>query len=168
MLTVFFESGWSVIALLSKCLRRMRARSSPYGLASCSPINRCSRLIALSGRTITLKCVIRLPSALKVMMSTPLILTPSISFSNSSTALVAAPFADIPEAGAAQHLSRARQVLERDLTPALRRVYDGALEHGVGMQQVPQRFMVVRLPCSRATGRGRSFAYLRGFAGASW
>jgi len=92
-----------------------------------------------------LKCVIRLPSALKVMMSTPLILTPSISFSNSSTAVVAAPFADIPEAGAAQHLSRARQVLERDLTPALRREYDGALEHGVGMQQVPQRFMVVRL-----------------------
>jgi hypothetical protein len=47
-------------------------------------------------------------------------------------------------------------------------VHDGAFEHGVGMQQVPQRFMVVRLPCSRATGRGRSSAYLRGFAGASW
>jgi len=111
------------------------ARSSPYGFASCSPISRCSKLIALSGRTITLKCVIRLPSALKVMMSTPLILTPSISFSNYNTAVVAAPFADIPEAGAARHLSRARQVLERDLTPALRRVYDVALEHGVGMQQ---------------------------------
>jgi hypothetical protein len=33
-------------------------------------------------RAITLKCVIRLASALKVMMSTPLILIPSISFSN--------------------------------------------------------------------------------------
>src|SRR6266404_4424971 len=61
------------------------ARSSPYGFASCSPISRCSKLIALSGRTITLKCVIRLPSALKVIMSTPLILIPSISVSNSST-----------------------------------------------------------------------------------
>src|SRR5882757_4875417 len=124
---------------------RTELQENPYGLASCSPINRCSRLIALSGRTITLKCVIRLPSALKVMMSTPLILTPSISFSNSSTALVAAPFAEIPEAGAAQRLSRARQVLERDLTPALRRVYDGALEHGVGMQEVPQHSTIVRL-----------------------
>ena len=78
-------------------------------------------------------------------MSTPLILTPSISFSNSSTALVAAPFAEIPEAGAAQHLSRARQVLERDLTPALRRVHNGALEHDVGMQEVPQHSTIVRL-----------------------
>jgi len=42
-------------------------------------------LIAFRGRTITLKWVIR-PSASKVMMSTPLILMPSISRSNSSTA----------------------------------------------------------------------------------
>ena len=48
---------------------------SPPDLASCSPIKRCSRLIALSGRTITLKCVIR-PSSSKVMMSTPLIRDP--------------------------------------------------------------------------------------------
>src|SRR4029077_3713163 len=35
--------------------------------------------------------------------------------------------------------------LEHDVTPSLRRVYDWALEHDVGMQQAPQRTMVVRL-----------------------
>jgi len=52
-------------------------------------------------------------------------------------AVVAAPFANIAESGAAQHAFRARQILERDLAPALRRVHDRAFEHRVGMQQRP-------------------------------
>src|SRR6185436_20333087 len=52
--------------------------------------------------------------------------------------IVAAPFADISEAGAAQDLVRAGQVLERDLATSLWGVHDRTFEHDVGMQQVPQ------------------------------
>src|SRR5205807_810705 len=65
----------------------LAAPASPHGAASCSPINRCSRLSAFSGRTITLKCVI-LPSSPIAIISTPLIFIPSISPSNSTTAPV--------------------------------------------------------------------------------
>src|SRR5258708_29930994 len=60
-------------------------------------------------------------------------------------AIIAAPLVDVSEVRAAHHLVCARQVLEHDVAPSLRRVYDWALEDGVGMQQVPQRTMVVRL-----------------------
>src|SRR5258706_8424957 len=58
-----------------------------HGSASISPIFRCTRFTAFKGRIMTLKFVIR-PSSPKVMMSTPLSLIPSISFSNSRTAPV--------------------------------------------------------------------------------
>jgi hypothetical protein len=80
------------------------------------------------------------------ILTTRLILIPSISFSNSSTAplsLCHSPTYLKP--GPPSTFPRARQVLERDLTPALRRVHDGALEHGVGVEQIPQRRPVVGL-----------------------
>jgi DNA-binding Lrp family transcriptional regulator len=50
-----------------------------------SRITACRVLIAFSGRTITLKCVIS-PESFQLMMSTPLIVMPSTSEKNSSTA----------------------------------------------------------------------------------
>jgi hypothetical protein len=60
-------------------------------------------------------------------------------------AVIAAPLTDIGEAGATQHLFRARQILERDVAPALRRMHDGAFKHRIGVQQFPQRRAVVGL-----------------------
>src|SRR5947208_14529600 len=55
------------------------------------------------------------------------------------------PFADIFEAGAAQHLLGARQIFEGDVAPALRRVDHGAFEYRVGVQQIPQCGGIMRL-----------------------
>src|SRR5438270_969715 len=52
---------------------------------------------------------------------------------------VAAPFTDISESRAAEHLFRARQILEREVASALRRMHDWAFEHRIGMKQIPQR-----------------------------
>src|SRR6187399_1807432 len=60
-------------------------------------------------------------------------------------AIRAAPFAGIFEAGPAKHLLRARQIFEGDVAPALRRVNDGAFEHRIRVQQVPQRRRVMGL-----------------------
>ena len=73
-------------------------------------------------------------------------------------AVVAAPFADIGEARAAQHLFGARQIFEGDVAAALRRVHDGAFEHRVGMQQIPQRRGGRGTSCSRTICRGRSWS----------
>src|ERR1700716_4093621 len=116
----------------------MIAQTLAHCLASCSPIKRCSRLIPFSGRTITLKCVI-LPSSLKVMMSTPLILMPEFEHRSVS----AAPFACIFEAGAAKDLLGARQIFEGDVAPALRRVDDGTFEHRIRVKEIPQRRRVM-------------------------
>src|SRR3954469_1419528 len=55
------------------------------------------------------------------------------------------PFADIKEAGTAKHLLGAGQIFEGDVASALRRVHDGAFEDCVGMKQVPERCLVMRL-----------------------
>src|SRR5947207_12066039 len=60
-------------------------------------------------------------------------------------AALAAPFADIFEAGAAKDLLGARQIFEGDVAPALRRVDDGAFEHRIGVKEIPQRRRVVGL-----------------------
>src|SRR3954447_23895274 len=60
-------------------------------------------------------------------------------------AALAAPFAGVFEAGAAKDLLGARQIFEGDVAPALRRVDDGAFEHRIRMQQVPQRRRVMGL-----------------------
>src|SRR5579872_5853263 len=81
----FFSSR---AALLARHYRvSLRHVAHHHGLANCSAISRCSRLMAFSGRTITLKCVIR-SLASQVMISTPLMVIPSTSPVNSSTAPV--------------------------------------------------------------------------------
>src|SRR5262249_12569601 len=60
-------------------------------------------------------------------------------------ASLASPLAAINEAGAIQHLQSACEVLKCDVAAALRRVHDRALEHGVRVQQVPERGAVVGL-----------------------
>src|SRR3954470_17899941 len=60
-------------------------------------------------------------------------------------AALAAPFAGVFEAGAAKNLLGARQIFEGDVAPALRRVDDGAFEHRIRVQQIPQCRRVMRL-----------------------
>src|SRR5437764_2935863 len=105
-----------------------RQRPTPkslHGCASCSPISRCSRLTALSGRTITLKLVMR-PSSPTVMMSTPLILMPSISPSNSTTAPVSLRHSPTKaKLGVPRTVTALERYFERDVAPALSGVHDG-------------------------------------------
>ena len=66
----------------------MGTKCQVHAFASISPIFWWSMLIAFKGRTITLKWVI-CPASFQVIMSTPLILMPSMTFSNSRMALSA-------------------------------------------------------------------------------
>jgi hypothetical protein len=99
-------------------------------------------LSALSGRTITLKCVIR-PSSPTVIMSTPLILMPVDLAFELTTAPVSLRHPPKGKARPAQHLHRTGQILERDFAPLPRRMHNRAFEHRIGMQRIPQHGAVL-------------------------